>query len=99
MSLYNLVTDNFKEYDFDTEYRLNIYITFLILKEFYMYRFHQTCLCFHIQNIYQYSIFFYWKKHSRGVIYILRQYSVSKSYILYMKAETCLMKAIHIKFF
>jgi hypothetical protein len=27
MSLYNLVTDNFKEYDFDTEYCLNIYIT------------------------------------------------------------------------
>ena len=26
MSLYNLVTDNFKEYDFDTEYCLNIYI-------------------------------------------------------------------------
>jgi hypothetical protein len=26
--------------------------------------------------------FFYWKKHSRGVIYILRQYSVSKSYSL-----------------
>ena len=25
MSLYNLVTDNFKEYDFDTEYCLNIY--------------------------------------------------------------------------
>jgi hypothetical protein len=24
MSLYNLVTDNFKEYDFDTEYCLNI---------------------------------------------------------------------------
>jgi hypothetical protein len=23
MSLYNLVTDNFKEYDFDTEYCLN----------------------------------------------------------------------------
>ena len=38
--------------------------------------------CFHMQNIYQYSIFFYWKKHSRGVIYILRQYSVSKSYSL-----------------
>jgi hypothetical protein len=31
---------------------------FLILKELYRYRFHQTvCLCFHIQNIYQYSIF------------------------------------------
>ena len=29
MSLYNLVTDNFKEYDFDTEYCLNIYITVL----------------------------------------------------------------------
>ena len=27
MSLYNLVTDNFKEYDFDTEYCLNIYIS------------------------------------------------------------------------
>ena len=27
MCLYNLVTDNFKEYDFDTEYCLNIYIT------------------------------------------------------------------------
>ena len=27
MSLYNLVTDHFKEYDFDTEYCLNIYIT------------------------------------------------------------------------
>jgi predicted lipase len=26
--------------------------------------------------------FFYWKKHSRGVIYILRKYSVSKSYSL-----------------
>jgi hypothetical protein len=25
MSLYNLVTDNFKEYDFDTEYCLSIY--------------------------------------------------------------------------
>ena len=24
MSLYNLVTDHFKEYDFDTEYCLNI---------------------------------------------------------------------------
>ena len=55
---------------------------FLIWKELYRYRFHQTCLCFHIQNIYQYSIFFYWKKHSRGVIYILKQYSVSKSYSL-----------------
>jgi hypothetical protein len=30
MSLYNLVTDNFKEYDFDTEYFLNIYITPLL---------------------------------------------------------------------
>jgi hypothetical protein len=30
MSLYNLVTDNFKEYDFDTEYCLNIYITPLL---------------------------------------------------------------------
>jgi hypothetical protein len=40
-----------------------------------------NCLCFHIQNIYQYQYFFYWKKHSR-VIYILRQYSVSKSYSL-----------------
>jgi hypothetical protein len=28
--LYNLVTDNFKEYDFDTEYCLNIYITPLL---------------------------------------------------------------------
>ena len=27
MSLYNLVTDNFKEYDFDNEYCLNIYIS------------------------------------------------------------------------
>ena len=26
MSLYNLVTDNVKEYDFDTDYCLNIYI-------------------------------------------------------------------------
>ena len=30
MSLYNLVADNFKEYDFDTEYCLNIYITPLL---------------------------------------------------------------------
>jgi hypothetical protein len=30
MSLNNLVTDNFKEYDFDTEYCLNIYITTLL---------------------------------------------------------------------
>ena len=30
MSLYNLVTDNFKEYDFNTEYCLNIYITPLL---------------------------------------------------------------------
>ena len=30
MSLYNLVTDNFKEYDFDTEYFLNIYSTPLL---------------------------------------------------------------------
>jgi hypothetical protein len=30
MSLYNLVPDNFKEYDFDTEYCLNIYITPLL---------------------------------------------------------------------
>jgi hypothetical protein len=30
MSLYNLVTDNFKEYDFDTEYCFNIYITSLL---------------------------------------------------------------------
>ena len=31
MSLYNVVTDNFKkEYDFDTEYCLNIYITPLL---------------------------------------------------------------------
>ena len=29
-SLYNFVTDNFKEYDFDTEYCLNIYITPLL---------------------------------------------------------------------
>ena len=28
--LYNLVTDHFKEYDFDTEYCLNIYITPLL---------------------------------------------------------------------
>ena len=27
MSLYNLVTDNFKEYDFDTENCLDIYIS------------------------------------------------------------------------
>jgi hypothetical protein len=27
MTLYNLVTDNFKEYDFETEYCLNIYIS------------------------------------------------------------------------
>ena len=27
ISLYNLVTDNFKEYDFGTEYCLNIYIS------------------------------------------------------------------------
>jgi hypothetical protein len=26
MSLYNLVTDNFKEYDLDTEYCLNIHV-------------------------------------------------------------------------
>jgi hypothetical protein len=32
MSLYNLVIDNFKEYDFDTEYCLNIYITDLANK-------------------------------------------------------------------
>ena len=30
MSLHNLVTDNFKEYDFNTEYCLNIYITPLL---------------------------------------------------------------------
>ena len=29
MSLYNLVTDNFKEYDLDTEYCLNIYKYFV----------------------------------------------------------------------
>ena len=34
MSLYNLVTDNFKEYDFDTEYCLNIYNTPLHIHAF-----------------------------------------------------------------
>ena len=34
MSLYNLVTDTFKEYDFDTEYCLNIYITPLHIHAF-----------------------------------------------------------------
>ena len=37
MSLNNLVTDNFKEYDFDTEYCLNIYITPLLC--FFQYNF------------------------------------------------------------
>ena len=34
MSLYNIVTDNFKEYDFDTEYCLNIrlYLAFPMKK-------------------------------------------------------------------
>jgi hypothetical protein len=36
MSLSNLVTDNFKEYDFDTEYCLNIYITPLLC--FFQYK-------------------------------------------------------------
>jgi hypothetical protein len=45
MSLYNLVTDNIKEYDFDTEYCLNIYIS----RNYAVYNIHRlawdSCSC------------------------------------------------------
>jgi hypothetical protein len=43
MSLYNLVIDNFKEYDFDTEYCLNIYITDLVCYTYFHWFFSSEC--------------------------------------------------------
>ena len=45
MSLYNLVTDNFKEYDFDTEYCLNIYISTVLFPIKKILNIDKYCVC------------------------------------------------------